>query len=160
MSVTFVVDVQVARESRNEPCLCAQMSPMFGALFRRESDDWQALRADADPHCSTCGGTGVERVQVDKRPQENFANANAAIVAAAMGLDLDSGIGECELAVFRRGLIRARNLRAPVCWREPVQTPRHIAPGYGTADLSRALGRLERLVEQALAMGAVRILWH
>lgn len=159
MSISFIVDVQVARESADEPCLCAQMSPVFSAIFRGESDDWQALRADADPSCPTCGGTGVERVERDMRPQENFANGNAAIVADAMGLDLNDGYGECELATFRRGLIRARNVSHPDELRAAEEGPRYYAPGYSSGDLSRALGRLEGLVEQAIALGATRILW-
>ena len=159
MSVSFIVDVQIARELANEPCLCAQMSPAFSAIFLGESDDWQALRADADPNCPTCDGTGVERVERDMRPQENFANGNAAIVAGAMGLDLNDGYGECELASFRRGLIRARNVSQPDELRAAEEGPRIYAPGYTAADLSRALGRLEGLVAQAIALGATRILW-
>lgn len=160
MSISFIVDVQIPRKSIDEPCLCAQMSPVFGALMRRESDDWQALRADADPGCVACGGTGVERVERDERPQANFANANAELIAAAMALDLDGGIGACELAVFRRGLLRARNVSQPDELRAAEEGPRYYAPGYSADDLSRALGRLEGLVEQAIALGATRILWQ
>lgn len=160
MSISFIVDVSVPREERVEPCLCAQFAPAWSALFRGESDDWASLAEHAAPDCHTCQGTGIERTQHDARPQENFANGNAGIVARAMRLDLADGYGSCELAAFRRGLIRARNVGQPDELRAPEEGPRYYAPGYTADDLSRALGRLERLAERAASMGAARILWQ
>lgn len=159
MSISFIVDVSVPREERVEPCLCAQFAPAWCALFRGESDDWASLAEHAVAHCAQCAGTGVERTSRDGRPQENFANDNARIVAQAMGLDLCDGCGSVELAVFRRGLIRARNVSQPDELRAPERGTRFSVAGYSSEDLSRALGRLERLVSEAQRLGATRIVW-
>lgn len=160
MSVSFIVDAVRPRRSVVEPCLCAQMSPAFGPLFQHESDDWGALREYADPDCVRCKGTGVERVERDDRPQVNFANENAAIVARALGLDLDGGIGSMSLATLRRGLVRARNVTVPAELRAGMAAPRVTVRGYSRADLDAALTRLQELVEAAQRLGATRILWH
>jgi hypothetical protein len=159
MSISFIVDADVPRVSVDEPCLCAQMAPVFGELFRGESTDWDGLRGYADPHCKQCGGTGVERIERDERPQVNFANENAYIVAQALGLDLDGGIGRMELATLRRGLIRARNVAVPAELRADELTERAIVRGYSRGDLDAALTRLQELVSAAQRLGATHILW-
>jgi hypothetical protein len=159
MSISFIADVSVPRQAYTEPCLCAQMAPMFSSLFRGESDDWASLAEYAAPGCAECSGTGIERGSRDGRPQENFANDNARIVAQAMGLDFGDGYGSCELAVFRRALIRARNVRQPEALRAAEAGSRFYVAGYTSDDLSRALGRLERLASEAQRMGASCIVW-
>lgn len=160
MSISFIVDVSVARQARVEPCLCAQMAPTFDVLLRGESDDWASLAAYAAPGCAQCAGTGVESYDADARPQENFANDNARLVAQAMGLDLADGCGSVELVAFRRGLIRARNTGQPDALRAPQAGPGFYVAGYTADDLARALGRLERLACEAQRIGATRILWQ
>lgn len=160
MSISFIVDVSTPRQEHVEPCLCAQMAPTWCDIFRGECDDWASLAAHAAPDCAQCRGSGVERCDRDGRPQENFANANARLVAGAMGLDLADGYGVVELAAFRRGLIRARNVSQPDEPRAPKAGPRLHVAGYSADDLSRALGRLERLAGEAQRLGATRILWQ
>lgn len=160
MSVSFIVDVEMPRSRRVEPCLCAQMAPLFGALFRGECDEWSSLAEHAAPGCAQCGGTGVERLDVDERPQVNFANENAHIIARAMGLDLGHGIGSTDLATLRRGLIRARNVRSADELRAPETAPGRILAGYTSDDLQRALARLDWLVSEAQRLGVRRILWE
>lgn len=160
MSISFIVDVEAPRDRKREPCLCAQMAPEWTDLFRGVSHDWASLRAYAQPTCVQCQGTGAEWTTPDQRPQENFANENAELVASAMGLDLDGGIGSIELAGFRRGLIRARSVRTPDELRAAVQAPRVIIRGYTASDLDRALTRLEGLSVTAQRLGATRILWQ
>ena len=159
MSISFIVDADVPRLAADEPCLCAQMAPTFSDLFQRQSADWGSLQAYADPACKQCDGTGVERVERDERPQVNLANENAYIVAQALGIDLDGGIGRMELATLRRGLIRARNVAVPAELRADEVTARAIVRGYSRGDLDTALTRLQELVSAAQRLGATHILW-
>lgn len=165
MSVSFIVDIKVERVEVVEPCLCAQMSPLFGELLHdtgapRPNAEWAPLCLDADPGCHTCEGTGIERVSGDARPQVNFCNANAAIIARAMGLELNEGYGAAELAVFRRGFIRARNTKQPDTLRESETGDRSYVAGYTRDELLEAVMRLEVLVLRAAALGATRLLWQ
>ncbi len=160
MSVTFIVDADLPRTAKLEPCLCAQMSPVWASLFRGECDDWAALRADADPSCVQCAGSGIERVEHDERPQVNLANLNAAIVARALGIDLDGGNGAMDLATLRRGLLRARNATQPAEFRADMQTDRVSVPGFCRGDLVKVLARFDWLVEAAQRLGVTRIVWQ
>lgn len=160
MSVSFIVDVIAPRRVVTEPCLCAQMSPLFGPTFRGESDDWGSLAEHADPLCGSCKGMGVERVEHDDRPQVNFANANACIVARALDIDLDGGIGSMSVATLRRGLVRARNVATPAELRAGSEAARVVVRGYSRADLDAALDRLDGLVAAAQRLGATRIRWQ
>jgi hypothetical protein len=136
------------------------MAPLWSAIFQGDSDDWDSLREHASPGCASCKGTGAERVEHDERPQVNFANENAHIVALALGIDLDGGHGSMELATLRRGLIRARNVTTPDELRAYESTGRVFVRGYDRADLDAALTRLQGLVEAAQRIGATRILWQ
>lgn len=136
------------------------MAPLFGALLHGESADWGALREHADPDCSRCKGTGAECVEHDDRPQVNFANENAAIIARALGVDLDGGIGSMDLVTLRRGLVRARNLTTPAELRAESVTARTAVRGYSRGDLDAALERLVALAQVAQLLGATRILWQ
>jgi hypothetical protein len=160
MSISFIADVSVPREETVEPCLCAQMAPSWGSLFRGESTDWASLAEHAAPGCAQCEGTGVESCSRDGRPAVNFANENARTVASAMGLDLGDGHGSIELAVFRRALLRARNVSQPAVLRAPEAGPRFYRAGYTSESLSQALGRLEELASAAQSSGATRIRWE
>jgi hypothetical protein len=160
MSVSFIVDSDTPRTSKVEPCLCAQMSPAWSDIFHGESDDWASLRADADPSCARCAGSGAERVEYDERPQVNLANENAAIVASALGIDLDGGIGSMELATLRRGLVRARNVAVPAEFRAGIAKGRLIMAGFSRDDLTAVLARLDGLVRDAQRLGATRIVWQ
>jgi hypothetical protein len=160
MSISFIADVSAPREETVEPCLCAQMAPTWGLLFRGESTDWASLAEHAAPGCAQCAGTGTEHCSRDGRPAVNFANENARTVAVAMGLDLADGYGSIELAVFRRALIRARNVSQPAVLRAPEAGPRFYRAGYTSENLSQALGRLEQLASEAQSLGATRIRWE
>lgn len=161
MSVTFYAETERGHGSKREPCLCSQMSPAFADLFEGRRDDWGALRADANPACLTCEGSGVEEVRVDLRPQVNLSNDNAKIVMGAMGWKTDprNMCGECDLATLRRGIVRARNTDGPDVLRERVETSRYIAYGYTRADLLDALARLEDIAQRGQAAGATKVTW-
>jgi len=161
MSVTFYAMTQDGFATKREPCLCAQMSEHFGAFVMGERTDWEVLKPEASPNCQLCGGSGVEEVRVDLRPQVNFANGNAQIILKALGLphceqDL---YGECDLATMKRGIIRARNVRQPEVLRERIEGKNFIGHGYTREDLADALCRLEDVVTSGEKRGAQRITW-
>lgn len=103
MSVTFFSDATSNKTCKEEHCLCAQ----FAEGWMRDATP-EALRAAADPKCSACGGSGVEMVIVDDRPELNVANGNARLLLAALRLDDSELIGRITLPEARRALIRAR----------------------------------------------------
>jgi hypothetical protein len=160
MSVNIIADVQVERKTVREPCLCAQMAPTWGQLYRHERGDWASLRPYANHNCSQCQGTGVEEVSHDMRPQLNFANENAEILFRVLGIEFNAGHGDADLATFRRGLIRARNVSTPETLRAAVETERVHVAGYSRSTLRRALSLLEELIGIAERKGATRIMWQ
>jgi hypothetical protein len=136
------------------------MAPLFGDLLHGQSQDWESLREHADAGCANCGGSGVECVSLDGRPQVNFSNGNAAIIFRALGIDMSAGYGDMELATLRRGLIRARNVAVPETLRASDESERVHVAGYSRGDLLRALARLDELVAAAQQLGATRLTWH
>lgn len=136
------------------------MAPLWSAIYQGESDDWASLCAHADQSCARCHGTGAESVERDQRPQVNFANANAYIIAHALGIDLGCGVGAMDLPTLRRGLLRARNVATPDELRADETTGRVTVRGYTRADLDRALTSLQELVDAAQRLGTRRILWQ
>lgn len=108
MSVTFTSDGQRTTRQLIAPCLCAQRAECFGEAFGEAQEgrpvhQWAAELSDAaDPHCSTCDGTGIEVGEVDDLPEVNFANGNVLVILVALGLPQD-WVGSCPLPVARRG---------------------------------------------------------
>lgn len=161
MSVTFTALTQDGFAVASSPCLCTQMAESFSAFVCGERTDWEVLRPEANPDCVTCKGSGVEESRISLRPSVNFANGNAVIVLDALGVAYDDSylFGECEIAVMKRGIIRARNITMPEVLRERVEEGNYISQGYTRDQLMRAISQIEKVVSLGEKRGATVISW-
>jgi len=108
MSITIDSDAPRSYSQKQEPCLCAQMAESFSDFFNgQDTPEMRAdLKANANPNCPTCKGTGIEYAEVDDAPFMNLSNDNAAIFFAILGVQ-GSSHGEMSLPEARRALMRA-----------------------------------------------------
>lgn len=157
MSVTFIADTGEARYIVIEPCLCAQMSPVWGSVYEGDSDDFDALAEHADPDCVGCHGYGVEPVLWEQRPSMNVANMNACALTAALGLP--EGQGECTIHDARRAVIRARNTDISAHAFKTEQHSRAYVIGLDLDRLGERIDEFAKMVEEGAEKGAKRVLW-
>lgn len=116
MSVSFTTNCQSEEYSEVEPCLCAQMASCFSEAFENKSalKFIDELKAEANPNCPFCKGTGLENSPKSDAPELNLANRNFAVLYDVLGLKKVLGrdfdyVGEMTLAQAKRALMFARN---------------------------------------------------
>lgn len=194
MSVTFSSDAVCPALTIREACLCAQLAPNF----MRASE--AVLARHASPDCAWCLGSGIEERQERTEPTLNVSNVNAHALLAFLRLADDGAyllglvpklgevradsnptsrhelIGELELPLMRRALLRGRNTferRAPhfvrsnerlrAAFRHPDGTTeirdRVRSQGLRLERLARYLTALERLCAFAAEHGGTLVRW-
>ena len=158
MSISFATDMSAHRVVVS-CCLCAQMSPHW--QHPGAPDTVAALRADANPECHLCDGSGIEASQVPADGDEvNFANEYAYLVLRVLGYPME---GEAEIGAFASAceLALAGSTQAP----RPAEQSRYFALAgdrivFGASVLVAELsvadvrGRIERLLSFANGMAA------
>lgn len=181
MSITFSSDAPEATTLVQEHCLCAQMAAGFGTTATPE-----ALRAEANPRCLHCNGTGIESVPTSDGVFMNLSNANARALIQALRLGAPASLrsgevfagddpsGSCTIHVARRAVIRARSgsveqFARPeaIVYGKPrsegnvvIARPlRSADPGLSADGLSDRIERFAALVEEAATRGATNIHW-
>lgn len=169
MSVTFSSDCPSEFTFTEEHCLCAQMAEgwMHGATP-------EALRAEADPNCTQCKGTGIESVRSNDAPYVNWNEGNAAALFGVLGMAFES-IGQASVAECRRAIIRARSRRSLDAFVRPeervygrpverdgvveLRPLRVLSGGLDVDGIAERIEQFERFVQESVSRGATTILW-
>lgn len=169
MSVTFYSDCPTEFTLEEEHCLCAQMVEgwMHGATP-------EALRAEADPNCAQCKGTGVEVVRRTNGPFVNWNEGNARSLFGALGIPFEP-IGEVTLPEARRAVIRARARTSLDAFTRPeervygrpverdgvveLRQLRVFGMGLSVEGIGERLERFEAFLREATERGATKISW-
>lgn len=94
MSVTFHSNVaDKTTKEQATPCLCSQMADSFCAAMNGDfSDGVKAdLKANADPACSWCKGSGVETQQESDAPSTSASSRHLLKRLLLVGLPPSPG---------------------------------------------------------------------
>lgn len=165
MSVTFESDLPDEGLPTLEPCLCTQMDERFSQWFQYGPGEASVMKSAADPHCTTCRGTGVEGYAMATTPQLNFSNLNAEALLEVMGFK-PSYAGEMTVAQARRGVMRARSRKSlesfvPTAdWAKVFGSTRYIVPDQTAEHVQERIERFARFVEVSAELGAKKIRWY
>jgi len=179
MSIEFTSDCPTTETTKPEPCLCAQMAERW---IDAMDGDWSEavkvnLKAEANPACPFCKGTGIEGFTRDDRPHINWANDNGVRVLATLGIvGEDAPYGEMTIAEARRAVMRARS-RSDLSAYTREEEVRHGAPRADengvvelkplrvyspSLDENSIQDRIEQFahfVEESAARGATLVRW-
>lgn len=173
MSITFSAIKSgrlVSTGARTEPCLCTQMGSAFieamdldatSAVY--SADLLARLRADANPSCPSCRGSGVETYATSL--DFNLSNVNARLVARQVGLVLGhSGSLPLETLALLVRPVRAENARlglgASGSPEMDVESHGNHHEGVLTPDgIAARLERLGAFLDAAAAAGADEVSW-
>lgn len=178
MSVNFHSDLtDEATTSKEAPCLCSQMAERW--LDAMDGDFSEAVRADlkanANPACPMCHGTGVEMEEESDAPHFNLANDNAGLLFEALGLGA-SPYGDLSVPEARRAVMRARSRsdlspftrETEVLHGRPradengvvnLRPMRLHSAGVDEAKMASYIDRFSAFVEASASRGATTISW-
>jgi hypothetical protein len=180
MSVNFHSNVtNPTTTEASSPCLCAQMAESFcGAMDGDLSDAVRAdLRANANPTCPICHGTGVEVREESDAPTLNLASGNARLLLEALGLAHPDLWGDLPVPEARRAIMLARSRSDLTPFTRELEVtygaPRTNEDGsvelrplrsFGReVDVERMTSYIERFaafVETSVSRGATIITWN
>jgi len=112
MSVTFTSNIpseSTESTSVETCCLCAQGSEHWTMKAPEAQEAREDLKANANPSCPFCHGTGVEVEQEPVSPLPNYANGNASLILQALGFPCEETemCGSASIPEFRRACVRA-----------------------------------------------------
>jgi len=177
MSITFMSDCARTTFQKVEPCLCTQCCEAFSRMFS-DGEDNEAIRAElkaeANPECFSCKGSGIEMFEESDAPELNLANDNMLRLLAVLGLSVEY-CGEMTLPEARRAIMRGRARDVSGHVRNRVE--RHGAPrdcGEGVVELRplhfldvgldedgirERVERFSAFVLEAERRGATKIWW-
>lgn len=178
MSITFTSNATEFDTFTDEsPCLCVQGADSFIAAMDGDlSDPVRAdLKANAEPTCHICKGSGIEVNELDDRPSLNLSNANARVILRTLGIAPDD-CGDLPIADARRALMRARSRGDLSPFARPEEAvhgrPRAREDGsielrplrlWGAAldadGIQDRIERFARLVEESASRKATLIMW-
>jgi hypothetical protein len=177
MSITFSSDVKGNITNKSEPCLCAQMAETWSDFYHGEDTPAirAALKAEANPQCPLCKGTGIEKVSHEDSPHMNLANANAEILFKVLNIPFDS-IGELTIPEARRALIKAMSRSSVKEFERPDHIeygkPREVEPGVVDLKPLRVFGpgvneekiheyikRFGEFISEVIQKGGTKIYW-
>lgn len=177
MGITIDSDAPRQFSMKDEPCLCAQMSEVFSDFFRgKDTPEIRAdLKANANPNCPICKGTGVENVEQNDAPHMQLSGVNASLFFSLLGLDIEKG--EATLPEARRGLMRAssRSDLKPftrdeqITYGKPIEIEpgviemkpmRSLSLGLDEEKLKRYLETFAEFLNKISQLGAKKILWY
>lgn len=109
MSITFTSNIPSDSTQVETCCLCAQGSDHWTMKAPEDKDAREDLRANANPSCPLCHGTGIEVVEEPSVSSPNYANGNASLILQALGFPCEETemYGSSPIPEFRRACVRA-----------------------------------------------------
>ena len=177
MSVSFFSNARARSWTVTTPCLCAQQAPVFADAVQLGIEGTDGARAQlaahADAGCARCGGSGFEVAEENDAPSLTWANANAALLLAVLGLPpapAEADLHECRRAVIRA---RSRDLAQFARPDEVVHGPprvrddgvielrplRQFARGLSTSDLRNRLTAFAAFIDEVALRGGSKVWW-
>lgn len=151
-------------------CLCAQGAPDPCTLIHTE-EGREVLRQHAFAGCVHCHGTGVSQQDAELyAPRVDWAGSTVEIVFDLLGIQ-NREIGQLPIGRMRMHLEKARialrtrgsDLERPtereMVVRGDAIVPRFISAGLDVEGMGERLDQLERLLDEATALGCQEIAW-